>query len=145
MKRSVLACVAAVFCVCHLGSAQAQDRVTLRYGQIANSARSVSALGLYVAQRKGFLAKHGLKDGDFRTKELGGTPVRAECLSMGDCDAVPLGQPEDVVFMQNGFTKLGDSLEVIPVLQFSVVAARRSWAEANKAVVVRFARAFGNA
>jgi ABC-type nitrate/sulfonate/bicarbonate transport system substrate-binding protein len=47
--------------------------------------------------------------------------------------------------MQNGFTKLGDSLEVIPVLQFNVVAARRSWALANKDKVVRFARAFGNA
>ena len=240
MRRQVLACVAAVFCVSLVASAQAQDKVTLRYGQIANSARSVSSLGLYIAQRKGFLAKegidlqvvglrgvqyqieeldkgnvevshtatpylidhvlrgsgsvgilgasanniysliakpqirtyddlkgkmvglslavdtisistrmlldkHGLKDGAFRTKELVGTPIRAECLSMGECDAVPLGQPDDIVFMQKGFTKLGDSLEVIPVLQFNVIAARRSWAEANKDVATRFVRAMGNA
>jgi ABC-type nitrate/sulfonate/bicarbonate transport system substrate-binding protein len=31
------------------------------------------------------------------------------------------------------------------VLQFNVIAARRDWAEKNKAVAVGFARAFGNA
>jgi ABC-type nitrate/sulfonate/bicarbonate transport system substrate-binding protein len=31
------------------------------------------------------------------------------------------------------------------VLQFNVIAARRDWAEKNKDVAVRFARAFGNA
>jgi ABC-type nitrate/sulfonate/bicarbonate transport system substrate-binding protein len=89
------------------------------------------------------LDKHGIKD--FQTKELIGTPIRAKCLTDGECDMVPLGQPDDIVFMQKGFTKLGDSLEVIPVLQFNVIAARRAWAEANKDKVVRFARAFGNA
>jgi ABC-type nitrate/sulfonate/bicarbonate transport system substrate-binding protein len=220
--------------------AAAQDKVKLRYGQIANSARSVSSLALYIAQRKGFLAKenielevvglrgvrfqveeldkgtvdvshtatpyliqlalkgspsvgivggpantifsliakpeiksyddlkgkligmslpvdtisiatrmllakHGLKEPAFRTKELVGTPIRAKCLTEGDCDAVPLGQPDDIVFRQRGFTKLGDSLEVIPVLQFNVIAARRDWAEKNKAAATGFARAFGNA
>jgi ABC-type nitrate/sulfonate/bicarbonate transport system substrate-binding protein len=221
-------------------AAQAQDKVKLRYGQIANSARSVSSLALVTAQRKGFLAKenielevvglrgvqyqieeldkgtvdishtatpyliqlalkgspsvaivggpantifsliakpeiksyadlkgkmigmslpvdtisiasrlllekHGLKEPAFRTKELIGTPIRAKCLSDGDCDAVPLGQPDDIVFAQKGYTKLGDSMEVIPVLQFNVIAARRDWAEKNRDVATRFARAFGNA
>src|SRR5262249_37163784 len=60
------------------------------------------------------LAKNGLKEADFRTRELIGTPVRAKCLTDGECDAVPLGQPDDIVFVQKGFSKLGDSLEVIP-------------------------------
>jgi ABC-type nitrate/sulfonate/bicarbonate transport system substrate-binding protein len=220
--------------------ALAQDKVKLRYGQIAASARSVSSLALNIAQRNGFLArenielevvglrgvqyqieeldkgtvdvshtatpyliqvvlkgspsvgivggpantifslmakpeiktydglkdkligmslpvdtisiasrmllaKHGLKEPAFRTKELVGTPIRAKCLTDGECDAVPLGQPDDIVFAQKGFTKLGDSLEVIPVLQFNVIAARRDWAEKNRAVATGFARAFGNA
>jgi len=220
--------------------AAAQEKVKLRYGQIAASARSVSSLALNIAQRKGFLtrenieleviglrgvqyqieeldkgivdvshtatpyliqlvlkgspsvgivggpantifslmakpeiktyddlkgkligmslpvdtisiasrmllAKHGLKEPAFRTKELVGTPIRAKCLTDGECDAVPLGQPDDIVFAQKGFTKLGDSLEVIPVLQFNVIAARRDWAEKNKATAVGFVRAFGNA
>ncbi len=91
------------------------------------------------------LAKHGLKDSDYRTTELIGTQTRAKCLTAGECDAVPLGQPDDIVFAARGYTKLGDSLEVIPVLQFNVIAARRAWAAQNKDVVVRFARAFGDA
>jgi ABC-type nitrate/sulfonate/bicarbonate transport system substrate-binding protein len=91
------------------------------------------------------LAKHGLKDTDYRTTELVGTQTRAKCLTGGECDAVPLGQPDDIVFVAKGYTKLGDSLEVIPVLQFNVIAARRDWAAKNKDLVVRFARAFGDA
>jgi ABC-type nitrate/sulfonate/bicarbonate transport system substrate-binding protein len=90
------------------------------------------------------LAKGGLKDNDYRTKEIIGSSQRSECLASGACDAVPLGQPEDIVFMRKGFRKLGDSLEVIPNLQFNVIAARRSWAAAHKAVVVALARAFGD-
>jgi ABC-type nitrate/sulfonate/bicarbonate transport system substrate-binding protein len=230
----------AALCVGLVAPAHAEDKITLRYGEIANSARGISTLGINIAQRKGFLeregidfkvvglrgtsfqvealdkgdvevantampyliqavlkgsssvgivggpanqvygliagpqiksfddlkgktiglslavdtisiasrmllAKHGLKDGDFRTKELVGTPARAACLDKGECDAVPLGQPDDVVFMQRGYNKLGDSLEVIPTLQFSVIAARRGWAEANRNAVLRFARAIGGA
>jgi len=91
------------------------------------------------------LAKHGLNETDYRTTELIGTQTRAKCLISGECDAVPLGQPDDIVFAAKGYTKLGDSLEVIPVLQFNVIATRRDWAEKNKDVVVRFARAFGDA
>jgi ABC-type nitrate/sulfonate/bicarbonate transport system substrate-binding protein len=91
------------------------------------------------------LEKHGLKEPAFRTKELIGTPIRAKCLMDGECDAVPLGQPDDIVFTQKGYSKLGDSMEVIPVLQFNVIAARRDWAEKNKDVATRFVRAFGNA
>jgi ABC-type nitrate/sulfonate/bicarbonate transport system substrate-binding protein len=237
MRRSLLAAVAVMLLV---APAAAQDKVKLRYGQIANSARSVSSLALNIAQRQGFFArenidleivglrgvqyqieeldkgavdvshtatpyliqlvlkgspsvaivggpantifsliakpgiktyddlkdkligmslpvdtisiatrmlleKHGLKEPAFRTKELIGTPIRAKCLTEGECDAVPLGQPDDLVFMQKGFSKLGDSLEVIPVLQFNVIAARRDWAEKNKSVATGFVRAFGNA
>jgi ABC-type nitrate/sulfonate/bicarbonate transport system substrate-binding protein len=90
------------------------------------------------------LAKGGLKDGEYRTKEIIGSGQRAECLASGACDAAPLGQPEDIVLMHKGFRKLGDSLEVLPDLQFNVIAARRSWAAAHKAVVVALARAFGD-
>jgi ABC-type nitrate/sulfonate/bicarbonate transport system substrate-binding protein len=214
------------------------ETVTLRYGAIANSARSISSLPLYTAQRQGFLeqegialeivplpgvehmvnavekgdvdvthtatpyliqavldrgfdtvaviggpantvysliaqpgitsfadlkgktvgvslpadtisistrlllAKHGLTEPAFATKELVGTPVRSKCLTEGACAAVPLGQPEDILFQRKGFTKLGDSGEVIPELQFNVIAARRAWAAAHKDTMVRLARAF---
>ena len=60
-----------------------------------------------------------------------GTPLRADCLAKGECDAAPLVQPYDIVFMSKGYGKLGDTLEVVSVLQFSVIAARRAWASAQ--------------
>jgi ABC-type nitrate/sulfonate/bicarbonate transport system substrate-binding protein len=232
--------LAAVFCVGLIAPAHGADRITLRYGEIANSARGVSTVAIAIAQRKGFLEregidfkvvglrgtsfqveeldkgnvevvntampyliqavlkgsnsvgivggpanqvysliakpevksfddlkgkmvgmslavdtisigsrmlleKHGLKEGAYRSRELVGTPVRADCLSKGECDAVPLGQPDDILFMRKGYNKLGDSLEVIPVLQFSVIAARRDWAIANRDAVMRLTRAIGGA
>jgi ABC-type nitrate/sulfonate/bicarbonate transport system substrate-binding protein len=214
MKRVSIIAVTTTLCL--VGAARAQDKITLRYGEIANSARGISAIGIAIAQRKGFferagidfkpvglrgtsfqvealdkgdvelantampyliqavlrgspsagiaggpanqvysliakpeiksfddlkgrmvgmslavdtisiasrmlLEKHGLREGAYRTRELVGTPVRADCLTKGECDAVPLGQPDDILFMRKGYTKLGDSLEVIPQLQFSVV------------------------
>jgi len=89
------------------------------------------------------LAKGGLKDGDYRTREIIGSTQRAACLAGGGCDAVPLGQPDDIVFQAKGYRKLGDSLEVMPNLQFNVIALRRSWASSHNAVVVALARAFG--
>jgi ABC-type nitrate/sulfonate/bicarbonate transport system substrate-binding protein len=237
---SIRVLAAAALCMGLIAPAHGEDKITLRYGEIANSARGVSTLGTAIAQRKGFLEresidfkviglrgtsfqveeldkgnveivntampyliqavlkgsnsagilggsanqvysliakpeiksfddlkgktvgmslavdtisiasrmlleKHGLKEPAYRTRELVGTPVRADCLSRGECDAVPLGQPDDILFMRKGYNKLGDSLEVIPVLQFGVIAARRDWAMANRDAVMRLTRAIGGA
>jgi ABC-type nitrate/sulfonate/bicarbonate transport system substrate-binding protein len=90
------------------------------------------------------MEKHGLKEGDYRTVNLIGTGPRAECLSKGECFAAAADQPRDIQLMREGYTRLGDSHEVIPVLQFSVVAARRPWADTHKDVIVRFARAYAD-
>jgi ABC-type nitrate/sulfonate/bicarbonate transport system substrate-binding protein len=91
------------------------------------------------------LARHGLHEQDFTAKVLIGTPRRADCLASDACDAAPLVQPNDFVFMSKGYRKLGDTLEVVSVLQFSVIAARRAWAAANRDLVIRFARGYGEA
>jgi ABC-type nitrate/sulfonate/bicarbonate transport system substrate-binding protein len=238
MRARTLAAFA--LCAGLVAPAHGEDKITLRYGEIANSARGISTLGINIARRKGFferegidfqvvglrgtsfqvealdkgdvevantampyliqavlkgsssvgivggpanqvysliakpqiksfddlkgktiglslavdtisiasrmlIEKHGLKDADYRSRELVGTPARADCLAKGECDAVPLGQPDDILFMQRAYNKLGDSLEVIPALQFSVIAARRAWAQANRDAVLRLARAVGGA
>jgi ABC-type nitrate/sulfonate/bicarbonate transport system substrate-binding protein len=91
------------------------------------------------------LAKHGLQQGDYDFREMQGTNMRLDCMTKGPCVAAPLTQPEDILAVQKGFNKLGDSLEVLPVLQFSVIVARRPWAESNKETLTRFARAFAGA
>jgi ABC-type nitrate/sulfonate/bicarbonate transport system substrate-binding protein len=90
-----------------------------------------------IAIRK-LLALNGLRKEDFRTKFVDGTPDRLSCLTAGDCDAVPLGQPQDFVAMRRGYRLLGLSTD-------AVTAARRSWAAANKDTVVRYVRALSSA
>jgi ABC-type nitrate/sulfonate/bicarbonate transport system substrate-binding protein len=93
-----------------------------------------------IAIRK-LLALNGLGKEDFRTRFVDGTPERLSCLTAGDCDAVPLGQPQDFVAMRRGFRLLGLSTEAVPEYLYTVTAARRSWADANKEAIVRYVRA----
>src|SRR5258705_143042 len=93
-----------------------------------------------IAIRK-LLALNGLGREDFRTRFVDGTPERLSCLTAGDCDAVPLGQPQDFVAMRRGFRLLGLSTEAVPEFVYTVTAARRSWARENQEAVVRYARA----
>jgi len=84
------------------------------------------------------LALHGLKQSDFRVKELVGTPLRFACLRIGECDGVPLGQPEDLIAIGEGYTRLGISSEAVVRFQFEVAAVERSWGEANTDALTRF-------
>jgi ABC-type nitrate/sulfonate/bicarbonate transport system substrate-binding protein len=91
------------------------------------------------------LALKGLNDADYRVKQLVGTPDRFKCLQEGDCDAVPLGQPDDLIAIKEGYRRLGLSTDAVAAFQFEVVAARRSWAQTNKHKVVDFVRALAAA
>jgi len=91
------------------------------------------------------LALKGLRADDYRIKTLVGTPVRFDCLRRGECDAVPLGQPDDLIAVAQGYRRLGLSTEAVPAFQFQVLAVKRSWAAAHKDVAVRFVRALAAA
>jgi ABC-type nitrate/sulfonate/bicarbonate transport system substrate-binding protein len=97
-----------------------------------------------ISTRK-LLALKGLSDADYRVKQLVGTPARFECLHKGECDAVPLGQPDDLIAIKQGYRRLGLSTDTVAAFQFEVVAARRSWAQAHKHTVVDFIRALAAA
>jgi ABC-type nitrate/sulfonate/bicarbonate transport system substrate-binding protein len=91
------------------------------------------------------LALNGLGKQDYRTRFVDGTPARLNCLTAGDCDAVPLGQPQDVSAMRRGYRLLGFSNDAVPDYLYTVTAARRSWAAANKETLVRYVRALASA
>jgi ABC-type nitrate/sulfonate/bicarbonate transport system substrate-binding protein len=97
-----------------------------------------------ISTRK-LLALKGLNDADYQVKELVGTPARFKCLQKGECDAVPLGQPDDLIAIKQGYRRLGLSTDTVAAFQFEVVAARRSWAQAHKRTVVDFIRALAAA
>jgi NitT/TauT family transport system substrate-binding protein len=92
-----------------------------------------------ISMRK-LLAMHGLHTGDFAAKIQEGTPGRFNCLRGGDCDAVVLGQPQDLQAIADGYRLLGRSTEAVPDFLYTVTAARRSWAQAHKEALVRFVR-----
>ena len=91
------------------------------------------------------LALNGLRHEDFQARFVDGTPDRLTCLTAGDCAAVPLGQPHDFVALRRGYRLLGLSTDAVPEYLYTVTAARRSWAMANKDTLVRYVRALSSA
>jgi ABC-type nitrate/sulfonate/bicarbonate transport system substrate-binding protein len=91
------------------------------------------------------LASKGLKAADFRAKAVVGTPARFECLKSGECAAVPMGQPEDLSAINQGYPRLAFTYEAGADLIFNVDMARRAWGEKNKELLVRMVRGFAAA
>ncbi len=101
-----------------------------------NGAVSLATMALF--------EKHGVKQSDLDINVIEGTPGRFQCLMRGDCDAVPLGQPQDFHALRQGFILLGSSNEAVPDFVYTVTAARKSWAAGNKEVLERYLRAMGD-
>jgi ABC-type nitrate/sulfonate/bicarbonate transport system substrate-binding protein len=97
-----------------------------------------------ISMRK-LLAMKGLKESEYTVKELVGTPVRFACLKDSECDGVPLGQPDDLVALDQGFRRLGVSTEAIKHFEFTVLIVRPDWARANRASLIGFLRGYAAA
>jgi ABC-type nitrate/sulfonate/bicarbonate transport system substrate-binding protein len=97
-----------------------------------------------ISTRK-LLAQNGLSDTDYRVKELVGSPARGECLKSGECDAVPLGQPDDLVARSHGYQLLGLSTDAVASFQFEVIATRRDFAQSNAPALIGFVSALADA
>ncbi len=90
------------------------------------------------------LSAKGIKAGDYTAKAVVGTPARFACLKSGECAAVPMGQPQDLGAIAQGFPRLGFTYEAGADLIFNVDMVRRAWGEKNKDLVVRFVRAMAS-
>lgn len=97
-----------------------------------------------ISMRK-LLAQHGLGRDSYVVKTEDGTPQRLFCLLHSDCDAVVLGQPQDLQAIAQGYSLLGRSNEAVPEFLYTVTAVRRPWAQAHAEAVVRFVRAMAAA
>jgi ABC-type nitrate/sulfonate/bicarbonate transport system substrate-binding protein len=71
----------------------------------------------------------------------GGTVSRLTALETGAIAGAVLGFPYSDIAVDQGFTRLGDTMEVISTYQFNGLTVNPSWAEKNRANVVRFLRA----
>ena len=85
--------------------------------------------------------KHGLTKNDLDINVIEGTPGRFQCLMRGDCDAAPLGQPQDFHAVRQGFRLLGATNDAVPDFVYTVTAARKSWAAEHKEALARYVRA----
>jgi ABC-type nitrate/sulfonate/bicarbonate transport system substrate-binding protein len=85
MNYRIVVSVAALICAIIVNSAQAAETITLRYGQNATSAGSLSSLPLTVAERKGFFAREGINL--VVVPIPGGTDRIVAALDKGEIDA----------------------------------------------------------
>jgi ABC-type nitrate/sulfonate/bicarbonate transport system substrate-binding protein len=91
------------------------------------------------------IARAHLKMTDFTRKVVVGTTARFACLKSGECAAVPMGQPEDLDAIRQGFPRLAFTYEAGADLLFNVDMTRRAWGAQNKDTLERFARAMSSA
>ena len=71
----------------------------------------------------------------------GGTVTRLTALESGAIAGAVLGFPYSDIAVDQGFVRLGDTMEVISTYQFNGLTINPSWAEKNRASVVRFLKA----
>jgi NitT/TauT family transport system substrate-binding protein len=71
----------------------------------------------------------------------GGTVARLTALESGAIAGAVLGFPYSDMAIDQGFTRLGDTMEVISTYQFNGVTVNPAWADKNRATVVKFLKA----
>jgi ABC-type nitrate/sulfonate/bicarbonate transport system substrate-binding protein len=71
----------------------------------------------------------------------GGTPARLSALESNAIAGAVLGIPFGDIAVDRGFTKLGDTMEVISNYQFNNININPAWAEKNRPAVVKFIKA----
>jgi ABC-type nitrate/sulfonate/bicarbonate transport system substrate-binding protein len=71
----------------------------------------------------------------------GGTPARLSALESGAVAGAVLVLPFSDIAVDKGFTKLGDTTELISSYQFNNININPAWAEKNRSSVVKFIKA----
>jgi NitT/TauT family transport system substrate-binding protein len=88
------------------------------------------------------LKSHGLEyPRDYKLLNIGGAADRYQALNSGQISSTPVGVPLDLVAKQQGFNIIGYFADDQPNFQFNVYVVKRSWAQKNRASVVRFMKA----
>ena len=85
---------------------------------------------------------HGLEyPRDYKLLNIGSAPDRFQALTAGQISSAPVGVPLDLVAKKQGFNIIGYFADDQPNFQFNVYIIKRSWAEKNRPLVVRFMKA----
>lgn len=88
------------------------------------------------------LKAHGLEyPRDYKLLNIGSAPDRYRALTSGQISSAPVGVPLDLVAREQGFNIIGYFADDQPNFQFNVYIIKRSWAEKNRPLIVRFMKA----
>jgi ABC-type nitrate/sulfonate/bicarbonate transport system substrate-binding protein len=88
------------------------------------------------------LKVHGMEyPRDYKLLNIGGAADRYQALTSGQISSAPVGVPLDLVAKQQGFNIIGYFADDQPNFQFNVYIVKRSWAEKNRPLIVRFMKA----
>ncbi len=92
------------------------------------------------------LKAHGLEyPRDYNLLNIGGASDRYVALTSGQISSAPVGVPLEITAKQQGFNIIGYFVDDVPNYQFNVYSVKRSWAEKNRPLVVRFMKAMAQA
>ncbi len=75
---------------------------------------------------------------DYKLINVGGSPLALAALSSGQIGGALLSIPTSYAAEEMGFHAIGQAADVVPNYVLSAVSARRSWAEKNRPLLVRF-------
>lgn len=78
---------------------------------------------------------------DYKLINVGGSAPAFAALASGQIAASIIAVPLSFEAAEMGFNIIGRVVDVIPNFQLTVLTARRSWAESNRALAVRFMKA----
>jgi len=78
---------------------------------------------------------------DYALLNIGGASDRYQALISGQISSAPVGVPLDLVAKQQSFNIIGYFADDLPNFQFNTYIVKRSWAERNRPLVVRFMKA----
>ena len=75
---------------------------------------------------------------DYKLLVIGGSPQTYAALTAGQIDAAALSLPLNYAAEEQGFNEIGRFVDVIPNYQLATLSVKRSWADKNKGLLVRF-------
>lgn len=97
--------------------------------------------GITFALRQVLKAKGLEYPKDYKLINVGGTPELFAALSSGQIAAAPLAIPLNLAAEESGLNLIGWYRDVLPNYQLTLFAVKRSWAEENRPLMVRFMKA----
>ena len=101
-----------------------------------------------LAAGTGLLLRHVLKakgleyPRDYKLLVIGGTPQLFTALTANQIAAAPLALPFNFAAEELGYNSIGSFIDVFPNYQLTVLSVKRSWAEKNRRLLVRFLQGY---